>query len=697
MTKKNRKSSKKRLTVLFLIVSLLLVFSIVYATVLVISKGDDAAHKALNQSSNSTTVITALPGSIYDANGTKIASVKRVYRLILDPGVLYEVEESNPGSFDATINVLVKAFSLNETDLRNVFAEHKEKHYVRYTALDVLSESQVAIYNQYVEDFKTNKAENNELAAEKNSGVKKITAKIAGAWFEEEYRREYPLNTAFSKIIGYTTKDATQGLLGLEYVYNDVLHGTNGKRTTYIDDSGEVAVDVDEVIDGYSLGTSLDDNVSQIVQNAISSFKKTTNAKRINVLVMNPKTAEIIAMESDTEYNLNDPSNLTGILSQEEIDDPASSFLLQELYKNKPETLAALTKEEQLSQLIQQVHLNYQVSGTFEPGSTAKTLTIATAFEENIVSPNDIFTCNGEIEVENYTIHCHNEEPCHDLTPIEALGASCNVCLTQIAEEIGAEYFAKYQEIFNLGQKTGVDLPGEANTANLLYYEGGLGEIELATCSFGQGFNVTMLQMAAAYASIFNGGYYYEPHVVNKILDSAGNLVSTIEPTLVRRTISEETADYMKECLNYVTVKGTGVHAATFGYSIAGKTGAAEKLPRGTGKYIVSFIGGAPADDPEFLVYVTIEEPDVEDQSNSTPAQELAKSVFDGLYSYFGVFSKLEEDPYSYDWSNLGDFTNKSDSFGTVSFIEDPNNLMEWLQSQEIIANPEDVQNLEVE
>jgi len=695
MNKKNRTNSKKRLTLLYLVVSLLLIFCILFAVVLIAIKGDTFSHSTLKQSSGSSVVIQAMPGEIYDANGTKIAAVSRTYRLIFDPRVLYETEETYPGSFEKTVQLVSEAFHLNTADVSAAFENNKDKSYVRVTGGEELTPEQLTKYNSLVEAFSAEKTENNLRASEKNSGVTKITAKIAGVWFEEEYQREYPLNTTFSKIIGYTTKDATQGLLGLEYSYNDALHGTNGKRSTYIDEDGTTSVDVEEAKDGYNLITSLDANVSKIVQNAIDEFLTETNAKRINVLVMDPNNGEIIAMESDTEYDLNNPSNLEGILTAEEIEDPASSFYLQELYKSNTEALAALSKEDQLSQLIQQIHLNYQVSGTFEPGSTAKTLCVAAAFEEDVINRSDIFHCDGEIGVEEYTIHCHNDEPCGDLQAIEALGKSCNVCLTEIAEKVGANLFAKYQEIFNIGQKTGIDLPGEANTKNLIYYEGGLGEIELATCSFGQGFNVTMVELASAYASIFNGGYYYEPHIVTQIQDTDGNVIQEINPILVRRTVSEETAAYLRECLNYVTVKGTATSATTFGYSIGGKTGAAEKLPRGTGKYIVSFIGASAAEDPDFLVYVLIDEPDVEDQSMSLPAQQLAKKVFDGLYSYFGVYSKVGEDAYGYDWRGLGDYSAASDSQGTDSFISDPNGLFQWLENTEIQVNPDDLSTQE--
>ncbi|MBR6322047.1 MAG: penicillin-binding protein 2, partial [Lachnospiraceae bacterium] len=289
---------------------------------------------------------------------------------------------------------------------------------------------------------------------------------------------------------------------------------------------------------------------------------------------------------------------------------------------------------------------------------------------------------------------CHMGDTCGELTPMEALGRSCNVCFVQIAQQIGPKAFSKYQEIFNIGQKTGIDLPGEADTRGLIYYEDGLGEIELATCSFGQGYNVSMVQFAAAYSSIINGGYYYQPHVVTGIVDSDGNVVKKIEPVLVRRTISEDTAEYMKEALRYVTTHGTAsVIAPKEGYAMGGKTGAAEKLPRGTGKYVVSFISAAPIENPKVLLYVTIDEPDVEDQSSSTPAQQLAHDCWDGLYSYFGVYPETEDDAYLYDWSGLRDSTGQSELAGGQSFIDDPEHTIIWLT----IEQPPETQVLPAE
>ena len=229
-----------------------------------------------------------------------------------------------------------------------------------------------------------------------------------------------------------------------------------------------------------------------------------------------------------------------------------------------------------------------------------------------------------------------------------------------------------------LGEKTGIDVPGEA--AGVMMKHTNYSDLELATQSFGQGFNVTMLQLASAYASIINGGYYYQPHVVTRIEDSAGNIVKEVEPVLVRRTVSESTAEYMREAFRYVVTNGTANgYLLRQEYDFGGKTGASEKLPRGTGDYVVSFIGGAPLHDAKFLLYVEIDVPDVEDQSSSLPAQDMAAKIFDRLFVYFNVYKMAADDAYTYDWSKLGDYKGMSDAQGGVSFVDDPDQSIDWL------------------
>ena len=691
MSKKPAKKTDrvKRLAVLFWVVGLLLAACMGRAIYLVTANGNEFRHKALAQATGTSTSIAAKPGSILDANGTYLAATKRVYRLILDPKVMAETDEANPGSLDKTAEILSETFSLDIDEVKKAFTENTDSSYLRFggSSGTILEDEEVEAYKEAVSAFNSEKTTYNAKILAKEIEGTKITAKVSGVWFEEEYRREYPLGDTLSKVIGYTTEDMSEGILGLEKYYSDLIQGVDGKEYKYIDENGKVTTEVVEAEDGLTLQTSLDANVSAILKNAIVKFQEETGGHRINIIVMNPNNGEIIAMESDTEFDLNDPTDLSALFTEEELENPAETFLLQEAFKGRTEELEAMTKEEQLEALLQQVQLNYAVSGTYEPGSTAKALTLATGIEENIIDPEDTFFCDGTIEVEGYSIHCHMDDQCGYLTPMEALGRSCNVCYVQIGQKIGIETFTKYQEIFNLGQKTGIDLPAEANTKNLIYHEDSMQTIDLSTSSFGQSFNVSMIQLASAYASLINGGYYYEPHVVTSVLDSEGNTVEEIEPLLVRRTISEETSEYMREALEYVIEKGTAGYVKIDGYNLLGKTGASEKLPRSEQNYVVSFIGAAPADDPKFLIYATVDEPDVEDQSMSKPAQELVRYCLDDLYAYYGIFPETADDAYSYDWSQLRDSTDSSDAAKGKSFIDDPEGTLRWITDDENLLN----------
>jgi len=660
MSRKNRNYTKKRLALYLIVVGLLFVICIGIAGYKMYRDGDEFRHRALAQAVSSSTTLRARPGNILDANGVALAVTEKVYRLILDPAVMAESDRLYPGTLDKTVEILAEALELSEEELREAFLSDTESRYIRFDTGELLSESRMERFEKLKEDFLKEKAEYNKKVDKEN----KIKAKVDGVWFEEEYRREYPQKTLLSKVIGFTTKDVTEGVMGLELTYGEEIRGQDGKIYSYISEDGTVTKEVEKAEDGLTVQTSLDVNVTKALKDAIASFREEIGGHRINVLVMNVKNGEILAMASDTDFDANDPTDLTSVFTEEELEDPSQTFLLQELYRTEEDKkkLSEMTREEQLEKLVQQVQMNYCVSGTYEPGSTSKTITLAAAIEENIVSPADTFYCDGLIQVGNYGIHCHQDTLCGHLTPMEALGRSCNVGYVQIGQKVGSSLLAKYQELMNLGQKTGIDLPGEANTSSLIYSEDTMHEVELATCSFGQGFNVTMIQFAAAYASMVNGGYYYKPHVVTGFLDSDGNVVSTVEPQLVRQTISGSTSDYLLKALNYVTAQGTAGDSVTEGYTIAGKTGAAEKLPRGTGKYVVSFISVEPADDPEYLLYAVVDEPYAEDQSMSKPAQILSKYCWQNLYSYFGIFPSDQPDAWEYDWASLSDFSDDGDS-----------------------------------
>jgi stage V sporulation protein D (sporulation-specific penicillin-binding protein) len=283
---------------------------------------------------------------------------------------------------------------------------------------------------------------------------------------------------------------------------------------------------------------------------------------------------------------------------------------------------------------------NFCISDGFEPGSTEKIFTISAAMEEGAITGKETYECNKFLEVGGHKINCVSRYGHGLITVEEGLMKSCNVVMMRIAQQMGKEKFYKYQQIFGFGSKTGIDLPGEADNKTLVYTQNTAGPTDLATNSFGQNFSTTMIQMAAAYSSVINGGSYYEPHVVKQILNEQGSVIKKVEPVLVRETVSESTTKFINEAL-FKTVNaegGTGGAARVVGYKVAGKTGTAEKIPRDKTNYVVSFCGYAPADNPQVLVYVVVDEPHVEDQPHSTYASQIFQKIMAEILPYINVF-----------------------------------------------------------
>ena len=306
---------------------------------------------------------------------------------------------------------------------------------------------------------------------------------------------------------------------------------------------------------------------------------------------------------------------------------------------------AVVPTEEQLKKMTNQEKLdtlndlwnNYCVSNTYEPGSTFKPFTISAGLETGVLTGNENYVCGGVMHVGDHDIHCSNRSGHGPESLKQALENSCNVALMQIGASIGTEEFCRYQRLFGFGEYTGIDLPGEGETSGLLYTPATMDPASLATNAFGQNFNVTMTQMAASFSSLINGGNYYEPHVVKQIQDDNGNVTENKDPVLVKKTISKETSDIIKDYMMGVVEEGTGASAAVEGYAVGGKTGTAEKLPRGNGKYLVSFIGYAPQENPQVMVYVVIDEPNSAVQANSGYATQLASQIMTDIFPYLGI------------------------------------------------------------
>ena len=605
------KKMQKKLVVLFVIIALLLLGLIVRLMYIEHTSGKKYEKKVLSQQKYDSTVIPYQRGNITDCKGTILATSVDVYNVILDCKVL----NSDSADIDPTIDALITCFpQLNETDLRNLITDKPKSQY------NVLAKK---LSYEEIRAFEDMQAAEKE-ASDKKSGDAEKKGKINGVWFEKEYQREYPYGSLASAVIGFTTS-GNLGMNGVENSYNSVLNGTNGREYGYLNSDSNFEKTVIDAQNGNDVTLTIDANIQKIVEDKIAAFEEAyrdaaregAGSKHVGVIVMNPQNAEVLAMANYPNYDSSNPRDLSAYYTQEEID--------------------AMDDDAELDAL-NQLWSNFCITYTYEPGSTVKPFTVACGLDTGTLDPNRTFICDGYETISGHDIHCVNTNG-HGLETVEdALKNSCNDALMQMSYDIGPENFSKYQQIFGFGTKTNIDLPGEARTDSLIYTEDQLSTINLATNSFGQNFNVTMIQVASAFCSIINGGNYYQPHVVKKITDENGNVIQEDNGTLLKKTVSSSTSELLKQYLYATVSDGTGKYAKVPGYSMGGKTGTAQKLPRGQGNYLVSFIGFAPVDNPQLLVYVVVDEPNAEEEFHSTFAQEIAKGIFEETLPYLNIY-----------------------------------------------------------
>lgn len=608
---KFNKKMQKKLVVLFVIIALLLLGLIVRLMYIEHTSGKKYEKKVLSQQKYDSTVIPYQRGNITDCKGTILATSVDVYNVILDCKVL----NSDSADIDPTIDALITCFpQLNETDLRNLITDKPKSQY------NVLAKK---LSYEEIQAFEDMQAAEKETSDKKSSNAEK-KGKINGVWFEKEYQREYPYGSLASAVVGFTTS-GNLGMNGVENSYNSVLNGTNGREYGYLNSDSNFEKTVIDAQNGNDVTLTIDANIQKIVEDKIAAFEEEyrdaaregAGSKHVGVIVMNPQNAEVLAMANYPNYDSSNPRDLSAYYTQEEID--------------------AMDDDTELDAL-NQLWSNFCITYTYEPGSTVKPFTVACGLDTGTLDPNRTFICDGYETISGHDIHCVNTNG-HGLETVEdALKNSCNDALMQMSYDIGPENFSKYQQIFGFGTKTNIDLPGEARTDSLIYTEDQLSTINLATNSFGQNFNVTMIQVASAFSSIINGGNYYQPHVVKKITDENGNVIQEDNGTLLKKTVSSSTSELLKQYLYATVSDGTGKYAKVPGYSMGGKTGTAQKLPRGQGNYLVSFIGFAPVDNPQLLVYVVVDEPNAEEEFHSTFAQEIAKGIFEETLPYLNIY-----------------------------------------------------------
>lgn len=613
---------QKKLLLLYLIV--LAAFIGLSARLIMINRdnGEEYKKQVLSQQEYDSTTIPFKRGAIVDSNGTILAVSNKVYNVILDTKLLMQKEEY----LEPTLDALKKCFGIDTNTVRAYIAEHPTSSY--YVMAKRVEYDKMNAFLELQKDTETG-------------------GNIKGVWFEDEYKREYPNGSLACDVIGFTTND-NQGTYGLEEYYNDVLCGTNGREYGYLNNDSNLERTTIAAVDGYNIQTTIDANIQSIVEKYLKEFNEEykdnyhpgNGAENVGCIIMEVNTGNILAMASYPNYDLNDTRNTANLIGMPLLD--ADGKKQKGEYVTQ-EALDAMD-DETMYQHLNALWKNFCIVDAYEPGSVAKPFTVAAAIESGSITGNESYNCEGYLEVGDYKIKCHQTFGDGYISVQQGIERSCNVVLMDVAFATGKETFVKYQHLFGFGLKTNIDLAGEARTASMVYNENTIGPTELATNSFGQGFNATMIQMITGFCSLINGGYYYEPHIVGKITTAEGATIDNIEPRVLKQTVSQSTSETIKEFCNTVVTgeKGTGKTARPAGYMIGGKTGTAETLPRKNGEYVVSFMGYAPADDPQIAIYVVVDRPNVPYQDDAKHATRIVRKVLTEVLPYLNIFMTEE-------------------------------------------------------
>ena len=624
---------QKKLVVFFMIILLAFAGLSIVMICLVNRNNAEYQKQILSQQKYDSTVIPYRRGDIVDAKGIVLATSEKVYNLIIDAKVMNTVNTKNEKPYlEPTLDALGRYFNLNMVEIRTHVTTNTTAPY--YVAERQLTYDQIS-------DFKAAQLEDTN---------------IKGVWFEEEYKRRYPNGSMAADAIGFTTSDG-QGSYGLEEYYNDILNGTNGREYGYLNEDLNLERTVKPAVDGYTIHSTIDSNMQMIAEKYIRKFmeehkdmvREGNGAENVGCIVMDVNTGEVKAMASAPGFDLNEPREYDALLGCKMVEQVTNANGYYEIKKNglviNQEVLKSMNSEQKLLNL-NNLWKNFCITNTYEPGSVAKPFTVAAALEKGTVTPGTTFECNGSLEIGGYKIRCHNGNE-GTMTLESAVAKSCNVSMMKIAQTLGNQNFCEYQSIFNFGLKTNVDLAGEARTNTLIYSPDSMGPTDLATNSFGQNFNITMIQGVAGFCSLINGGYYYEPHLVNKITNANGATVKNIEPRVLKQTVSEQTSEYIRQYCTAVVQYGTGKTARPAGYMIGGKTGTAETIDENTHKrspneYVVSFMGFAPADDPQIAVYVVVDRANAPRQDDAKFATRIVRGVLTEILPYMQIFMTEE-------------------------------------------------------
>ena len=566
---RNKTFNRKKVMIVFVAVFFIMMFLIGRLVYLMIFCSEYYGNKAENLHERERD-IKAARGKLLDANGTVLATNKSVCTISVIHNQMEEPEK--------VIEMLVRELGIPEETARK--------------RVEKVSS---------IERVKTN------VAKETGDAIRAYG--LSGVKVDEDYKRYYPYGTLASKVLGFTGAD-NQGILGLEVKYDEYLQGTNGKILTLtdargieIENAGESRL---EPVNSYDLCLSLDYNIQMYCEQAAKKVCTKKSADSVSVIVMNPQNGELMAMVNYPEFDLNDPFTLVG---------------------DNEEAVSAEEKQN----LLNKMWRNQCISDTYEPGSTFKIITAAAALEEGVVKLDDAFFCPGYKIVEDRRIRCARTTGHGAETFETGIMNSCNPVFMELGERLGAENFVGYFKQFGLLSKTNIDLPGEAGT--IMHKTENIGPVELATISFGQSFQITPIQLVTTVSSIINGGTRVTPHFGVSVQDADGNTVKTFSYETHENICTAETSETMRYLLEKVVSEGTGKNAKIEGFSIGGKTATSQTLPRSDHKYISSFLGFAPADNPQVLVLVVINNPQGI-YYGGTIAAPVAKEIFENILPY---------------------------------------------------------------
>ena len=577
---KNRVVHKKKMRVAFVICAIGVLVLITRLGYLMILRSEYYSERA-EELHQRERDIKAARGTIYDRNGVVLATNRTVCTV--------SVIHNQITDADQVVEILSKELGIDADKIRSSVEKYSSREIIK-TNVDKTVGDIIRAYN------------------------------LDGVKVDEDYKRYYPSDSLASKVLGFTGSD-NQGIIGLEVMYEEYLKGLDGQILTLTDAKGVeldgMAEERSEPIAGNSMVVSLDVNIQKYAEQAAKKVMEEKGAKQVSIILMNPQNGEIYAMVNVPEFNLNDPFTLNYELPEE------------------------ITAEEKQN-LLNAMWRNACINDTYESGSTFKVITMAAALEEGVVGLNDSFYCPGYRMVGDRRIRCHKVAGHGAENFLQGAMNSCNPVFIDIGLRLGVDKFYDYFEQFGLLEKTGVDLPGEAGT--IMHAKENMGEVELATVSFGQSFQITPLQLITTIASLVNGGHRITPHFGVEVLNEEGDVIKTFTYETEEAIISEETSKQLGYILEQVVSEGTGKKAYLEGFTIGGKTATSEKLPRRSGKYISSFIGFSPTDEPQVIGLITIDEP-VGIYYGGTVAAPVMADLFANILPYLGIEAEISEEP----------------------------------------------------